>query len=248
MPGNYKDEGVVLKAIKLGEADRIITFFTRYNGKVQAVAKGIRKTKSRFGGRLEPFSRVDLILYRGRSLDTVTSVDIVESFKGVRDNYETLTAAASLAELVDKVTPDRERALPVYALLVSGLKALSAGGASTVVPAFFVKLLSISGYHPQLRVCSGCGSQGDLAGFSAPLGGVICASCLNEEEDAVNLSSDRIATLNRLLASDLGQPGSFDETVQLTRLLRRYAEYHLERPLRSLEANEEGEPTLFGVR
>lgn len=243
MPGNYKDEGIVLKAIKLGEADRIITFFTRYNGKVQAVAKGIRKTKSRFGGRLEPFTRVDLMLYRGRSLDTITAVDIVESFKGVRDHYETLTAAASLAELVDKVTPDRERALPVYALLVSGLKALVGGEPAMVVPGFFVKLLSISGYHPQLRVCAGCGSQNSLAGFSAPLGGVICESCLHEEEDAVGLPAGQIATLNRLLGSELGQPGGLGETIQLTRLLRRYAEYHLERPLRSLEASDSTAPS-----
>ncbi len=236
MPGLYKDEGIVLKAIKLGEADRIITFFTRYNGKVQAVAKGIRKTKSRFGGRLEPFTRVDLMLYRGRSLDTVTGVDIVESFKAVRGEYARLTAAAALAELVDKVTPDRERALPVYALLVSGLQALAAAGPSTVVPGFYVKLLSISGYHPQLRVCAGCGSNTDLAGFSAPLGGVVCEACLHEEEDAVSLSRDRIAALGRLLAADLGAPGGVDETIQLTRLLRRYAEFHLERPLRSLEA------------
>ncbi len=248
MPGNYKDEAIVLKAIKLGEADRIITFYTRYNGKVRAVAKGIRKTKSRFGGRLEPFTRVDLILYRGRNLDTVTSVDIVESFKDVRDHYERLTAAAALAELVDKVTPERERALPVYALLVSGLKALAAGLPTSVVPGFYVKLLSISGYHPQLRICAGCGAGEGLAGFSAPLGGVICESCLNEEEDAVSLSSERIATLNRLLASDLGQPHGLEETIQLTRLLRRYAEYHLERPLRSLEMPGGRAPGLRTVR
>lgn len=236
MPGLYKDEGIVLKAIKLGEADRIVTFFTRHNGKVQAVAKGIRKTKSRFGGRLEPFTRVDLMLYRGRSLDTVTGVDIVESFKAVRDDYPSLTAAAALAELVDKVTPDRERALPVYALLLSGLRSLAASGPSTVVPAFYVKLLSISGYHPQLTVCGGCGSSNDLAGFSAPLGGVVCESCLREEEDAVNLSSEHLAELKRLLTADFGQRGGVEETLQLTRLLRRYAEFHLERPLRSLEA------------
>ena len=235
MPGIYKDEGVVLKAIKLGEADRIITLFTRHNGKVDAVAKGIRKTKSRFGGRLEPFTRVNLMLYRGRSLDTITSADILESFKAVRDDYRSLTAAAALAELVDKVTPDRERALQVYALLVSGLQALAAGGPATVVPAFYVKLLSISGYHPQLGVCGGCGSTNDLRGFSAALGGVVCESCLNEEEDAVNLSNESLDSLKRLLASDLGQPGNPDETTQLTRMLRRYAEYHLERPLRSLE-------------
>ena len=206
MPGLYKDEGVVLKAIKLGEADRILTIYTRYNGKVDAVAKGIRKTKSRFGARLEPFTRVDLMLYRGRSLDTITGVDIVDSFKAIHTDYESLTAAAAVAELVDKITPEREKALPVYALLVSALKALNAGGPSTVVPAFYVKLLSISGYHPQLRMCGHCGSGTDLRGFSAPLGGIVCESCLNEEEDAVALSDERIAMLDRLLVSELGQP------------------------------------------
>ena len=234
MPGLYKDEGIVLKAIKLGEADRILTIYTRYNGKIDAVAKGIRKTKSRFGGRLEPFTRVDLMLYRGRNLDTITGADIVDSFKTLRTDYESLTSAAALAELVDKVTPDREKALPVYALLVAGLKALASGGPSTVVPAFYVKLLSISGYHPQLRICAGCGSVSDLRGFSAPLGGVVCESCLNEEEDAVNLTDGQMAMLNRLLVSDLGQPDG-GEGAYLARMLRRYAEYHLERPMRSLE-------------
>src|SRR5918911_4675878 len=108
MAGLYKDEGVVLKTIKLGEADRIVTLFTRHNGKVRAVAKGIRKTKSRFGGRLEPFTRAQLVVYRGRTLDTVTSADILTSFKEVRDDYARLTSAAALAELVEKITPDRE--------------------------------------------------------------------------------------------------------------------------------------------
>ena len=235
MPGLYKDEGVVLKAIKLGEADRILTIYTRYNGKVDAVAKGIRKTKSRFGGRLEPFTRVDLMLYRGRNLDTITGADIVDPFKNIRTDYASLTAAAEVAELVDKVTPDRERALPVYALLVSALKALTAVGPSTVVPAFYVKLLSISGYHPQLRMCASCGAGSGLRGFSAPLGGIVCESCLNEEEDAVSLSNERIAMLDRLLVSDLGQPDPDGGSAFLARLLRRYAEFHLERPLRSLE-------------
>src|SRR5919106_6112915 len=114
MPGLYKDEGVVLKTTKLGEADRIITLLTRDHGKVQAVAKGVRKTKSRFGGRLEPFSHVQLMFYRGRNLDTITGVDIVESFDEVRTDYARLVAAASLVEIVEKITPDRERSIPVF--------------------------------------------------------------------------------------------------------------------------------------
>lgn len=234
MPGLYKDEGVVLGTIKLGEADRIITLFTRENGKVRAVAKGIRKTKSRFGARLEPFTHVQLVIYRGRNLDTITGADVVESFKDLRREYESLTAAAALAELVDKVTVERERSVSVYGLLLSGLSALASSARGAVVAGFYIKLLSISGYHPQLRVCGGCGTTSDLHAFSAASGGAICSTCSLEEPNAIELSSDRLALMERLLESDLGTPASSDDAFDVTRVLRHYAEYHLERPLRSL--------------
>jgi DNA repair protein RecO (recombination protein O) len=235
MPGLYKDEGIVLKTMKLGEADRIVTLFMRDNGKVRAVAKGIRKTKSRFGGRLEPYTRVSLLVYRGRNLDTITSVDIVTSGKEVRADYERLVAASALADLVDKVTPDHERAPSVYGLLVAGLEALGTHGATTVVPAFAVKLLSISGYHPQLSVCAGCGDGVPLGAFSPAMGGAVCERCGLEDHGAVVMPADRIGLLARLLASDFGVVGDDSATSELTHALRRYAEYHLERPLRSLE-------------
>jgi DNA repair protein RecO (recombination protein O) len=234
MPGLYKDEGVVLRTIPLGEADRIVTLFTRQNGKVRAVAKGIRKTKSRFGGRLEPFTRVALVVYKGRSLDTITSADILTSFKGVRTGYGRLTAASALAELVEKITPERERAFSVYALLLAGLGAVEAGGPGTVVPAFLVKLLSISGYHPQLEVCAGCGSGEPMRSFSPAVGGAVCDACAGEDGRAVELGSERIALLSALLAADFGLPAGEQETFEVTRALKGYAEYHLERPLRSL--------------
>jgi DNA repair protein RecO (recombination protein O) len=234
MAGLYKDEGVVLKTIKLGEADRIVTLFTRHNGKVRAVAKGIRKTKSRFGGRLEPFTRAQLVVYRGRTLDTVTSADILTSFKEVRDDYVRLTSAAALAELVEKITPDREHSFSIYALLLAGLQALATGKGATVVPAFLVKVLSLSGYHPQLSVCAGCGESRDLGGFSAALGGAVCAACWRAEQDAVRMPAAQIALLGRLLACDFGEDASTDAVVELTQTLKHYAEYHLERPLKSL--------------
>jgi len=235
MPGLYKDEGVVLKTIKLGEADRIVTLFTRDHGKVRAVAKGIRKTKSRFGARLEPFTHAAVLVYRGRSLDTITQADILTSFHEVRDDYVRLTAAAALAEIVEKVTPERERATSTYRLLVEGLEALRAGKGATVVPAFLVKLLSISGYHPQLSTCAGCGeTSAGLGGFSPALGGAVCASCWREDRAALEVSIDRLRLLARLLDRDFGEPADADEAGELTNVLRHYAEYHLERPLRSL--------------
>ncbi len=235
MPGLYRDEAVVLRTMKLGEADRIITLFTREHGKLRAVAKGIRKTKSRFGGRLEPFTRAHLILYRGRDLDTVTGVEIIDSNKSVRDDYGRLIAAASLVELVEKITPDRERAFSTYALLVGGLQALSEDRGATVVPAFLVKLLSICGYHPQLSVCAGCGETRSLSGFSPSLGGALCSACGSEDDTALRLPGDRIDLLRRLLGAEFGEPGETKATAEITDVLRRYAEYHLERPLRSLQ-------------
>ena len=235
MPGLYKDEAVVLKTIKLGEADRIVTLMTRQHGKVRAVAKGVRKTKSRFGGRLEPFTRVDLMLYKGRKdLDTITSADILTSFDAVRRNYGRLTAAAALTDIVDKITPDRERAFSTYALLVGGLQALADDKGPTVVPAFFVKLLSVSGYHPELRACAGCGDAARLGGFSPSLGGVVCEDCYEEDDTAMRMPPERIALLSRLLASEFGEIARDEETDALTSALRRYAEFYLERPLRSL--------------
>ena len=236
MPGIYKDEGIVLKTIKLGEADRIVTLFTRYHGKVRAVAKGIRKTKSRFGGRLEPFTRVQLMIYRGRrDLDTITSADIVTSFHEVRDDYERLTAASALVELVEKITPDRERALPTYALLLSGLTALAEDRGVSVLPAFVVKLLSISGFHPQLSSCAGCGADSGLVGFSPEIGGALCSDCWAEDPQAFRLGEDRLVLLSHLLSADFGERAEPPVVIEITDALRRYAEYHLERPLRSLQ-------------
>ena len=233
MPGLYKDEGIVLKTIKLGEADRIVTIFTRSNGKVRAVAKGVRKTKSRFGGRLEPFTHAQLMIYKGRNLDTITAVDIVRSFDEIRTDYRCLTSAAALVEVVEKMTEEREKASSTYALLLAGLTALGAGPCESIVPAFLIKLLSISGYHPQLTVCAGCGTAAGLGGFSAAFGGAVCENCWREDRDAERLGAARIAVLNRLLSDDFGADAG-DVAGELTQLLRRYTEYHLERPLKSL--------------
>lgn len=237
MPGLYRDEGVVLKTIKLGEADRIVTLFTRDNGKVRAVAKGIRKTKSRFGGRLEPFTHVNLLLYSGRGeLDTVTSVDIVDAFPAMRHDLAGLAGASALAEMIDKITPDRERSISTYSLLLAGLRGLAVDSRGTVVPAFLVKLLSLAGFHPHLVACAGCEATGPLGGFSPALGGAVCESCWREDPHAYGVSAEAIALMSELLGADLGHPPADHLLVnEATRALRRYAEHHLERPLRSLQ-------------
>jgi DNA repair protein RecO (recombination protein O) len=174
------------------------------------------------------------MFYRGRDLDTVTSVDVLESHSALRLDYDRLTAAAALVEAVEKITPDREKAFSTYALLLSGLQALVEKGPSAIVPAFLLKLLSVSGYHPQLTACAHCGEGRGLYGFSSSLGGVICGRCRVEDRTAIRISPDRIALLSRLLASDFGQQADPAALAEITHTLRRYAEYHLERPLRSV--------------
>lgn len=235
MPGLYKDEAIVLKTIKLGEADRIVTMLTRSHGKVRAVAKGVRKTKSRFGARLEPFTRVDLMIYKGRKdLDTITSADIISSFDSVRTDYRRLTAAAAIVELVEKITPDRERSFSTYSLLLAALQALTEGRGAALVPAFYVKLLSLAGFHPQLSSCVGCGAEGELGGFSPSLGGVVCEECWHEDDHAMRLTPTRVSLLGRLLVSEFGTESDGEDSYEITKVLRRYAEFHLERPLRSI--------------
>src|SRR5919107_834660 len=121
----YKEQGVVLRSTKLGEADKIVTVMTQGSGKVRGVAKGIRKTTSRFGGRLEPFTHVSLMLYRGRgSLDTITQAEIIAPHRAIRDDLALFAAGETMLEAVDRVAEEHERNVRVFMLLLSGIRAL----------------------------------------------------------------------------------------------------------------------------
>ena len=153
----------------------------------------------------------------------------------MRRDYKSLTSASAMAEIVEKITPEREGAFSTYALLVGGLRALSEDKGDAVLPAFLIKLLSISGFHPELRSCAGCGDQTFLGGFSPALGGAVCEVCWTEDQDALGIPADRIALMSSLLASEFGLAAPGESLDEVTNALRRYAEYHLERPLRSLQ-------------
>ena len=150
----YKEQGIVLRSMKLGEADKIVTILTQGSGKVRAVAKGVRKTTSRFGARLEPFTHVNLMLYRGRgSLDTITQAEIVSPHRHIRDDLSLFAAAETMVEAVDKVAEEHERNVPLALLLLNGLRALDAGPQDPTIVAE-----SCAG-HP---TC-GCGPPGSEA-------------------------------------------------------------------------------------
>ena len=164
MPGLYRDEGVVLRTNKLGEADRIVTFLTQGHGKVRAVAKGVRKTTSRFGARLEPTSHVALQCYEGRELDIVTQVETIDANPGdPRELYALLTHAVPMLEAVDQVAQEREPNPALYRMLTGALRALARAQNPLVTPAFFWKLLSLEGFHPMLDGCARCGRGRDGA-------------------------------------------------------------------------------------
>ncbi len=169
----YREQGVVLRTWKLGEADRIVVLLTQGEGKVRAVAKGVRKTKSRFGGRLEPFSHVDLSLYRGRELDIVTQAEVITPFRALREDYDRVVAGTAMLEAVDQVAQEREAAIRLYLLLVRALRALDGGprDPSVVLDAFLLKLMALEGYRPALAECAGCGAKGQPRCFSIARGG-----------------------------------------------------------------------------
>ena len=167
----YRDQGVVLRTIKLGETDRIVTFLTQGHGKVRAVAKGVRKSGSRFGARLEPTSHIALQCYRGRELDVVTQVETIDANRALREHYGCLTHAVSMLEATDQVAQEREANPALYRMLVGALRTLAENPNPLVSSAFFWKLLSLEGFHPMLDACARCGDEDGPVHRVRPRGG-----------------------------------------------------------------------------
>jgi DNA repair protein RecO (recombination protein O) len=237
----YREQGVVLRTYRLGEADRIVTLMTQGEGKVRAVAKGVRKTRSRFGGRLDLFSHVDLSLYRGRNLDTVTQVEVVDSFRHLREDYDRVVAGSAMLEAVDQVAQEREAAVRVFLLLVRGLRALDGGprDPSVVLDAFLLKLMALEGYRPALSECAACGLHNQtgtaLRSFSINRGGALCANCRSGMESM--LDPGTMPLLAGLLAGELDRaavvvPAEVPRGEAGT-LVKSFVEFHLDRRLRS---------------
>jgi DNA repair protein RecO (recombination protein O) len=159
----YRDDGVVLRTHKLGEADRIVTLLTRRNGRVRAVGKGVRRTKSRFGARLEPFTHVDLLLYTGRSLDVITQAETLRPYgELLAGDYPRYTTGTAMLETAERFTPvEKEPSLRQFLLLVGGLRALGEGAHDPrlVLDAYLLRSLAVAGYAPALDECAICGTR-----------------------------------------------------------------------------------------
>lgn len=205
------------------------------HGKLRTVAKGVRKTKSRFGGRLEPLTHVDVILYEGRNLDTITQVSIIDAFPRLRNDLDRVLAAGTMVEVVDAVVQEDEPSQRMFLLLRSGLTVLDHGPPHPdLVTSFLLKAAAIIGVAPALDSCAGCGTHDGLRWFSFGAGGSLCSRCRTPGSYALReglvpyLATVAAADLHRLPEADVAHSR---EGLGVT---KRFMEYHLERQIESL--------------
>jgi DNA repair protein RecO (recombination protein O) len=228
----------VLRTQKLGEADRIITLFTREHGRIKAVAKGVRRTKSRWGARLEPASHVDLQLYSGRSLDTVTQAVSIENFGDELSlDYQRWTVASAILEAAERFTSqEHEPSLQQYLLVVGSLKALAheTYDASLILDAYLLRSLAVAGYAPSLMNCSRCDAPGPHKYFSLVGGGSVCNTC--KPSAAPTPHPETLELMQQLLSGDWASAEGSDLRYrrEASGLIAAYLQWHLERGLRSL--------------
>jgi DNA repair protein RecO (recombination protein O) len=253
----YRDDGVVLRTQKLGESDRIITLLTRRHGRVRAVAKGVRRTSSKFGARLEPFGHVELQLaapsgeHPSGALQTISQVVAIALFGGrFLHDYPRYTTASAIAETAERLTPEEgEPTLRLFQLTLGALRALAAGehAGTLVLDAYLLRAMAIAGWAPALSECAVCGTPGPHPAFSVPVGGSVCADC--RPPGAAHPPPAALALLTALAAgdwllADASEPGL---RRQASGLVAAHLQWHLERGLRSLPLVDRGESREAGT-
>jgi DNA repair protein RecO (recombination protein O) len=235
VPGSLKIEAVVLRSIRYGEGDRVLHLYTPRRGRVAAIAKGARKARTRFGGRLEPFFHLELLLHEGRGeLLTVTAAETVAAHPRLREHHGCLDAAARACDAVSRLFEAGDPNPAVFHLLCNQLALLDAdparaGRANQL--AFRLKLLLAAGLVPQLEACASCGEREHLQGFSGAAGGVVCSAC---EASAFALDQDAHDFLVAALGRPLAQaPGAPDRALrQAERAIAETVEHHAHVQLR----------------
>jgi DNA repair protein RecO (recombination protein O) len=228
----YRDDAVVLRTYRLGEADRIVVLYTRGRGKVRAVAKGVRRTRSKFGSRLEPGSLVQLQLYEGRNLDIVTQAERLRAMPSLRTNLDSYGRSAVLLEAVDQTTGEGEANPAMFKLLTGALAELDRSASSLVVPAFAAKLLALEGVQPMVDACVSCGAEDGLVAFQLHEGGVLCRRCRRGQP----ISEAARLALSAIFAGRVRHVlDTTSDTVaqELEALAARMIEQHIERRLQS---------------
>lgn len=234
----YRDDAVVLRVQKLGEADRIVTLLTRRNGRVRAVAKGVRRTTSRFGARLEPGTQVDVQCYVGRSLDIVQQAETIAPYGAlIAGDYAKHTAGMAVLETAERLTAEeREPALRLHLLVVGALRSLARDGhrPTMVLDAFLLRAMGIAGWEPALADCAVCGRPGPHRSFSVPAGGAVCGHCRPPGSQAPAAAT--LPLMSALLTGDWAAADGTEPAAarEASGLIAAHLQWHLERGLRSL--------------
>jgi DNA repair protein RecO (recombination protein O) len=236
VPGSLKTEAVVLRSMRYGEADRILHLYTPGRGRVSAIAKGVRRTKSRFGGRMEPYFRLHMVLYQGRSeILTVTSADTVDGHPRLREDAAALDSAARACDAVGRLFETAEPHPGVFALLCNELALLNADSSQATHAnqlAFRLKLLLAAGLAPQLAACASCGEADHLVAFSGAAGGVVCSAC---EASGFAIGEEAHAFMTGALGASLANAPAAGERAlrEADRAISETVEHHAHIRLRS---------------
>lgn len=240
----YRDTGIVLRTHKLGEADRIVTLLTKNRGRVRAVVRGVRKTSSKYGARLEPFGYVDFQCFEGRSLDTVTQVESLAAFGAeLSTDYARWTTGQVMVETAEKLSGEEGEPDPkLFLLLVSGLRALAENRHSygLILDSFLLRSLAGGGWQPSFDQCAQCGVPGPHRAFNQELGGAICVDC--RVSGSVVPVAGTMELLSALLAGDWETAEASDgrQRRDAAGLVAGYTQWHLEHNLRSLRHVDRG--------
>lgn len=244
MPGLYRDEAVIVRTQKLGEADRIITMLTKERGRIRGVAKGVRRTHSKFGARLEPGSHVDIQMHEGKTFDTITQVETIANYgEAITSDYQRWTTAHAMLETAERFTPNEgEPALQEFNLLVGGLRALAENRyeSSLILDAFLLRSLSVGGYAPSMTICSRCEKPGPHRYFSLVGGGSVCSDC--KPSASATPAPETLTLMESLLKGNWEEATVSDlrNRREASGLIAAYLQWHLERGLRSLPMVERG--------
>ena len=234
----YRDEAIVLRTQKLGEADRIITMLTREHGRIRGVAKGVRRTMSKCGARLEPGSHVDIQMYTGKTFDTVTQVEAIMNYgEAISNDYQRWTIASAILETAERFTAqESEPALQEFQLVVGGMKALAENryDSSLILDAFLLRSLAIGGYAPSMSQCSRCEKPGPHRYFSLVGGGSVCTDC--RPSASATPAAETLELMGDLISGnwDRAQNRELRFRREASGLVAAYLQWHLERGLRSL--------------
>jgi DNA repair protein RecO (recombination protein O) len=237
----YRDEAVVLRTHSLGEADRIVTMLGRRRGKIRAVAKGVRRTTSRFGSRLEPFMVVDLQCYEGRSLDVIQQAESLGAYGApIAADYGAFTAANAIAETADRLTDEASQ--QQYLLLVGALRSLARGehGPTLTLDSYLLRALSLAGWAPSIIDCAVTGIPGPHSAFVVQLGGMVADEVA--PPGAPRLTPQTVELLSALLTGEWAVAEAADGTTraQASGVIAAYTQWHLERGLKSLNHLDKG--------